>query len=182
MTSRPHPSHETFRFGDFELDVSNYQLRCRGRSVRLERRPMDLLVLLVERRGQLVTRNDIVDQLWGKDVFVDVETGVNTLVWKVRGALRDSPEAPTFVETVAGRGYRFIAPVEVIVRPARSGRALPVRRDVAGVINDQPERRWLRHRQLRLRRPTRMRLQVATARRCPGGRLRHLGLAGREWA
>ena len=110
-------SRETFRFGDFELDVSAYQLRCQGRLVRLERRPMDLLVLLVERRGQLVSRNDIVEQLWGKDVFVEVETGVNTLVWKVRAALRDSPEAPMFVETVAGRGYRFIAPVEVISGP-----------------------------------------------------------------
>ena len=108
---------ETFRFGDFELDVSAYQLRCQGRPIRLERRPMDLLVLLVRRRGQLVSRNDIVEQLWGKDVFVDVETGVNTVVWKVRGALRDAPEAPAFVETVAGRGYRFIAPVEVISDP-----------------------------------------------------------------
>lgn len=110
-------SRETFRFGVFALDVSDYELRCQGRPVRLERRPMDLLVLLVERRGHLVTRSDIVERLWGKDVFVDVETGVNTLVWKVRAALRDSPDAPTFVETVAGRGYRFIAPVEVVCCP-----------------------------------------------------------------
>ena len=113
-------SGETFRFGDFELDLSAYQLRCQGRPVRLERRPMDLLVLLVERRGQLVSRNDIVEQLWGRDVFVEVETGVNTLVWKVRAALRDSPDASMFVETVAGRGYRFIARVEVIAGPDAS--------------------------------------------------------------
>ncbi len=105
---------ETFRFRDCELDVAAYELRRHGRPVRLERRPMDLLILLVERRRQLVSRNDIVDRLWGKDVFVDVETGVNTVVFKVRQALRDSPEAPVFVETVPGKGYRFVADVEVV--------------------------------------------------------------------
>ncbi len=80
-------SRDTFRFGDFDLDVAAYELRCQDRSVQIERRPMDLLVLLVERRGQLVSRSDIVQQLWGQDVFVEVEPGVNTVVWKVRGAL-----------------------------------------------------------------------------------------------
>jgi TolB-like protein/Flp pilus assembly protein TadD len=74
---------------------------------------MDLLLLLVERRGQLVSRSEIVDRLWGKDVFVDVETGVHTAMRKIRLALRDSPEAPTCVETVPGKGYRFIALVDV---------------------------------------------------------------------
>ena len=83
---------------------------------------MDLLILLVESRRQLVSRSDIVDRLWGKDVFVDVETGVNTAISKVRQALRDSPDAPAFVETVPGKGYRFIAAVEVV----------PVRRMPAG--------------------------------------------------
>jgi TolB-like protein/DNA-binding winged helix-turn-helix (wHTH) protein/tetratricopeptide (TPR) repeat protein len=108
---------ETLRFADFVLDLSAYELRRQGRVVRLERRPMDLLVLLIQRRGQLVSRSDIVEQLWGKDVFVDVETGVNTVMWKVRAALHDSPEAPTFVETVPGKGYRFIAAVEVVPAP-----------------------------------------------------------------
>jgi non-specific serine/threonine protein kinase len=107
-------SRETFRFGDFDLDVSAYELRCQGRSIQIERRPMDLLVLLVERRGQLVSRSDIVQHLWGQDVFVEVEPGVNTVVWKVRGALGDSSDNPKFVETVSGRGYRFIARVEVV--------------------------------------------------------------------
>ena len=100
------------RFLDFELDVPGYQLRHKGRPVRLERQPMDLLVLLVQRRSQLVPREEIVDRLWGNDVFVDVETGVNTAIRKIRQALRDSPEAPRCVETVTGKGYRFIAPVE----------------------------------------------------------------------
>ena len=72
------------------------------------------MILLVERRGQLVTRAEIVDRLWGKDVFVDVENGVNTAIRKLRQALRDSPDAPTFIETVPGKGYRFIATVEVL--------------------------------------------------------------------
>jgi len=116
MTSKSQ-SRETFQFGDFTLDVSAYELRHQGHAVRLERRPMDLLVLLVERRGQLVTRNEIVDQLWGKDVFVDVETGINTVIWKVRAALRDSKDEPALVETVPGKGYRFVAPVEVLSEP-----------------------------------------------------------------
>ncbi len=106
--SEPHP---IFRFGDFELDVGAYELRRRGKPVRIERLPMDLVILLVERRNQLVSRNDIVGRLWGEGVFVDVETGVNTAIRKVRQALRDSTEAPKFVETVSGKGYRFIAPV-----------------------------------------------------------------------
>ena len=91
------------RFGDFELDVAAYELRRDGRPVRLERQPMDLLIMLVERRGQLVTRGDIVDRLWGKDVFVDVETGVHTAIRKIRQALRDSPEQPSSSKPCPGR-------------------------------------------------------------------------------
>jgi TolB-like protein/tetratricopeptide (TPR) repeat protein len=104
-------AHPIFRFGDFELDIGAYELRRRGQPVRLERRPMDLIILLVEQRSQLVSRNDIVSRLWGEGVFVDVETGVNTAIRKVRQALGDSPESPQFVETVSGKGYRFIASV-----------------------------------------------------------------------
>jgi serine/threonine-protein kinase len=105
---------EQFRFGDFQLDVAAYELRRQGSPVRLERQPMDLLILLVERRGLLVSRGEIVDELWGKDVFVDVETGVHTAIRKIRHALGDSPENPAFVETVPGKGYRFIGTVEVV--------------------------------------------------------------------
>jgi TolB-like protein/DNA-binding winged helix-turn-helix (wHTH) protein/Flp pilus assembly protein TadD len=110
-------SRETFRFGDFELDIAAYELRRKGRAVHLERQPMDVLILLVERRGVLVTRAEIVDRLWGRDVFVDVETGVHTAIRKIRQALRDSRDDPVFIETVAGRGYRFIAAVEVLPVP-----------------------------------------------------------------
>ena len=106
------------------------RLRRQGRPVKLGRQPMDLLILLVESRGQLVSRSDIVERLWGKDVFVDVETGVNTAISKVRQALRDSPDAPAFVETVPGKGYRFIAAVEVV--PQCATRRLACRAPGAG--------------------------------------------------
>jgi TolB-like protein/DNA-binding winged helix-turn-helix (wHTH) protein/Flp pilus assembly protein TadD len=118
---QPSAPREILRFRDFELDVAGYELRRQGRPVKLGRQQMDLLILLVESRGQLVSRSDIVDRLWGKDVFVDVETGVNTAISKVRQALRDSPEAPAFVETVPGKGYRFIADVEVVSAPFDDG-------------------------------------------------------------
>src|SRR5262245_23219369 len=97
------------RFGDFELDVSSYALRWQNRSVRIERRPMDLLILLVERRGELVTRAEIIERLWGSEVFVEVDVAINSAIRKVRQALRDPADKPVFVETVQGKGYRFVA-------------------------------------------------------------------------
>ena len=85
---------------------------------------MDVLILLVERRRQLVSRADIVERLWGKDVFVDVDTGVHTAIRKIRQALGDSISAPAFVETVPGKGYRFVADVEV-VSPTSDSAAAP---------------------------------------------------------
>ena len=107
-------SRDVVRFRDFTLDLRSFQLLRVDRPVRLERRPMDLLILLVERRPALVTHQEIADRLWGKDVFVDVETGIHGAVRKVRQALRDSPDRPAFIETVPARGYRFVAPVEVV--------------------------------------------------------------------
>ena len=109
------PATDLLRFRDFELDVAAYELRRKGRAIKIERRPMDLLILLVSRRGLLVTRADIARHLWGDDVFVDVETGVNTAISKIRQALKDSADAPAFLETVSGKGYRFIASVEVVL-------------------------------------------------------------------
>jgi hypothetical protein len=95
-------SHSTLRFGEFELDISAYELRRGGQPVHLERQPMDLLILLVERHRQLVWRADIAKRLWDPGVFVDVEMGVNTAIRKVRQALRDSRESPAFIETLFG--------------------------------------------------------------------------------
>jgi len=100
-----------FHFGEFTLDESRYRLQRGDRLLRLEKRPMDLLILLVERRGELVSRDEIALKLWGKDVFVDVEHSINTAVRKVRQVLHDDPDKPRFVETVVGKGYRFATPV-----------------------------------------------------------------------
>ena len=120
MPQTPGP-RMTLRFGDFELDLDAFELSRKGRPVRLGRQPMDLLILLLERRPQLVSRADIVERLWGKDVFVDVETGINTAISKVRQALRDSAETPAFVERVPGRGYRFVAAVDARTGSQDSG-------------------------------------------------------------
>ena len=101
-------------FGEFELDVAGYELTRRGRSIKLERIPMELLLLLVDRRGQLVTRGEILQKLWGKDVFLDVDNAINTAISKIRVALRDDPEEPAFIKTIPGKGYRFIAPITVV--------------------------------------------------------------------
>ncbi len=100
-----------FQFGDFTLDQSRYRLQRGERLLRLEKLPMELLILLVQRRGELVSRAEIAERLWGNDVFLDVDHSINTAVRKVRLTLRDDPEKPRFVETVVGKGYRFAAPV-----------------------------------------------------------------------
>ena len=104
-----------FRFQEFELDQIAYELRRGGQSVRLERIPFELLSLLLERHGQLVTRDEIIERVWGKGVFHDTEHGINTAVRKIRLALQDDPDSPRFVVTVPAKGYRFVASVE---RPA----------------------------------------------------------------
>lgn len=112
MASESVTTPEPIRFGDgLELDVRLYQLRRSGRLVKLERIPMELLLLLVEQRGQLVTREQIIEKVWGKDVFLDTDNSINAAIRKIRQALKDDPEQPRFVQTVTGRGYRFIAPV-----------------------------------------------------------------------
>jgi TolB-like protein/DNA-binding winged helix-turn-helix (wHTH) protein/lipopolysaccharide biosynthesis regulator YciM len=99
---------------EVELDLARYELRRGGRVERLEKLPMELLTLLAERRGQLVPRAEILERLWGKDVFVDADAAINTAVRKVRRALGDDPDAPRFLETVVGKGYRFVGPITVI--------------------------------------------------------------------
>jgi DNA-binding winged helix-turn-helix (wHTH) protein len=97
------------KFGEFELDCDRYELLRAGRRLKMEKIPMDLLILLVAKNGHLVTRQEIVERLWGDEVFMDTDHGINTAIRKVRQALRDDPEQPRFVETVTGKGYRFIA-------------------------------------------------------------------------
>jgi DNA-binding winged helix-turn-helix (wHTH) protein/tetratricopeptide (TPR) repeat protein len=102
------------RTGEVELDLGRYQLRRSGRRVKLEKKPMELLIFLVGRREQLVSREDITAKLWRSDLFIDTERNLNNIVRKLRTALRDNSAKPRFVETVVGKGYRFIGPVRVI--------------------------------------------------------------------
>src|SRR3954471_3032486 len=108
----------TFRFGEFELDVAAFALRREGIPVRLEKIPMEVLVLLVEHAGTLVARDSIHAALWGTDVFIDRDAAINTAMRKIRKALGDDPDRPRFVDTVVAKGYRFIAPIEPDARDA----------------------------------------------------------------
>jgi TolB-like protein/DNA-binding winged helix-turn-helix (wHTH) protein/Tfp pilus assembly protein PilF len=96
-----------YQFGEFSLDCNRYELLRGDGNIKLEKIPMELLILLVSRNGNLVTRQEIIEHLWGKDVFVDTEHGINTAVRKIRAALRDDAERPRYVQTVPGKGYRF---------------------------------------------------------------------------
>src|SRR5271167_4154291 len=102
---------EIIRFEDFELDPSAFELRRAGQLIKLERIPLQLLFLLAENSDRLVTRDEILRTIWGKDVFVDADNSINTAVRKARHALRDDPENPRFLRTVSGKGYRFTAQI-----------------------------------------------------------------------
>lgn len=99
--------------GKPRIDFSRYELTLGGTRARLERQPMELLIFFVQRKGQLVTRADIVQKLWGQDVFIEVDASINRAVRKIRAALRDDPESPRYLETVVGKGYRFIGDIEL---------------------------------------------------------------------
>jgi len=105
------------RFREYELDPGGFELRRAGHRIRLERKPMELLILLAENQGQLITREEIIEKIWGKGLFFDAENGINNAVRKIRSALNDDAEQPRFVETTFGKGYRFIAPVEQVAEP-----------------------------------------------------------------
>ena len=110
MEQKPGQIDHCLKLGnDVELDLRSYQLRRAGRALKLEPTPMELLMFLVQHRGELVTRDQIVEHIWGKDVFLDTDNGINGAIRKIRLALRDDPEHPKFVETVSGKGYRFAA-------------------------------------------------------------------------
>jgi Tol biopolymer transport system component/DNA-binding winged helix-turn-helix (wHTH) protein len=100
-----------FQFGEFELHCGRFQLLRKGRPLRVEPKPLGLLILLVSRKGNLVTRREIVEKLWESDVFVDTDLSINTAIRKLRYLLRDDSETPKYIETATGTGYRFIAPV-----------------------------------------------------------------------
>ncbi|MBZ5489687.1 MAG: winged helix-turn-helix domain-containing protein [Acidobacteriia bacterium] len=100
--------------GEVELDLGRYELRRSGRRIKLETKPMELLIFLVTRRDQMVSREEIVKKLWRSSLFIDTERNLNNIIRKIRTALGDDSAKPRFLETVVGKGYRFIGPVRVI--------------------------------------------------------------------
>ena len=105
---------ETIHFEGFELDPGAFELRRDGQLIKLERIPLQLLLLLAENRQRLVTREEILRAIWGENVFVDADNSINTAVRKARQALKDDPENPRFLRTVPGKGYRFTAEVKSV--------------------------------------------------------------------
>ena len=108
-----HQFHGRPRFGVFELDLRAGELRKRGLRIRLQEQPFQVLAMLLEHPGEVVTREELQKKLWPADTFVDFDHGLNKAINKIREALGDSAESPRFVETVARRGYRFLAEVKV---------------------------------------------------------------------
>jgi DNA-binding winged helix-turn-helix (wHTH) protein len=136
------------RFGEFELDFGRFQLLRAGVVVRLEGLPLQLLMFLIDNHRKLVTREQIADALWGKDVFVDVEQGINTAIRKIRMALDDDSAQPQYLQTVVGRGYRFVGEIslegagseaaheEFKISPQEFGRAIMA---AAGLEPEDPD-------------------------------------------
>jgi DNA-binding winged helix-turn-helix (wHTH) protein len=110
---RPSPTR-FFRFGPYELDTGNGELRKSGLRIRLQDQPFRVLLLLLERQGQIVSREEMRQSLWPADTFVDFDHSLSTIINKIREALGDTATNPRFVETVAKRGYRFVHPAEFV--------------------------------------------------------------------
>jgi DNA-binding winged helix-turn-helix (wHTH) protein len=143
---------DSIGFEDFDLDPRNYRLRRSGQDVKLERIPLELLLLLSDRAGEVVTREEIAERLWGKGVELDTENAINTAIRKIRLALGDDPAHPRFVQTVTGRGYRFIARMAeptTSATVAPEGQDIPVSSALASSMEGQvalPEPNALRRR------------------------------------
>jgi DNA-binding winged helix-turn-helix (wHTH) protein/tetratricopeptide (TPR) repeat protein len=118
MRSRSPLASQVIRFSVFEVDLRNGELRKNGVRVKLQEQPFRVMVMLLERPGEVITREELHKKLWPEGTFVDFEHGINAAVNRLRDALDDSPDNPRFVETLPRRGYRFIAPVEQPTRPA----------------------------------------------------------------
>lgn len=107
-----------YRFNDYEADLRAAELRRKGNRLKLQLQPFQVLVALLERPQDVVTRDELRQRLWQEDTFVDFDHGLNTAVAKLRDVLGDSPSSPRYIETIAKRGYRFLAEVEAVAEQA----------------------------------------------------------------
>src|SRR2546425_1898811 len=110
------PIKDVIRFGTFEADLRAGELRRNGIKIRLQEQPFQVLAMLLERPGEIVTREELRSRLWPADTFVDFDHGLNAAVKRLRDALGDSAENPRFIETLSRRGYRFLAPINGIAQ------------------------------------------------------------------
>ena len=122
--SAPQSNSRIVRFGVFELDLAAGELRKSGAKLRLQEQPFQVLAFLLEHAGEVVTREELRQKLWASDTFVDFDHSLNTAVNKLREALGDSASSPRYVETLARRGYRFIAPVQTDAPHATSAESV----------------------------------------------------------
>jgi TolB-like protein/DNA-binding winged helix-turn-helix (wHTH) protein/lipoprotein NlpI len=137
MISESTKVQEPIRFGeDFELDLFARRLRRGSHRLKIERIPLEILSLLVERPGEIITRDEIVTKVWGKGAFLDTDNSVRGAIRKIRLVLKDDPEQPRFIQTVTGQGYRFIAPL--ISSPAEN------RADVASEVEEKEQKAAVR--------------------------------------
>ncbi len=120
------PQRLRFRFGVFEADATTGELRKQGIRIKLNVQPFQVLVMLLARPGELLTREEIAGELWPEGTFVDHEHGVNSAINRIREALGDSAKNPRFLETLARRGYRFVAPVERIAEASEERSRVPI--------------------------------------------------------
>ncbi len=130
------------RFGVFELDLRAGELRKHGLQVRLQEQPLQVLAMLLEHSGELVTREELQKKLWAADTFVDFDHGLNKAISKIREALSDSAESPRFVETVARRGYRFLADVKVVNPVPVPSLELETQPDPTAEVRVRPDRAY----------------------------------------
>src|SRR5262252_5749275 len=112
----PLASADVARFGTFRVDFRAGELLKNGRKIRLQDQPLQVLALLIEKPGEVVTREQLQQKLWPDDTFVDFDHGLNNAVNRLREALNDSPESPRLIETLPRRGYRFIGAVSALAK------------------------------------------------------------------
>ena len=121
VASTPGREHRSIRLGDgYELDLRLRRLRRGSHLLKLERIPLEILVLLVEHKDEVVTRDRIVSRVWGEGAYLDTDNSIRGAIRKLRQALKDDAECPRFIQTVTGQGYRFIAPVAAVEEESRA--------------------------------------------------------------
>lgn len=152
--------HSLARFGDFVVDLRSYELLRQGVRIKVQAQPLELLTFLIERPGELITREQLRERLWGSETYVDFDQALNKAVKKIRAALGDSVDEPKYIQTLARRGYRFIASVDWLTEPPRTcWPEDPATPAPAALVPAEDRKRHLRW----LRRPGRLVTAWATA-------------------